>query len=153
VRKAQLLFYEGQYGQAIPLFFELIREEDDKAVRAEAAYYLGVSLFHTLRYQEAVSYLSFSLSDEWSYYFESALFRHAVSHYFLKNYSEAISGFARYVHQYPGGELRPYAVFMLGKCSTAIGKNDDAKMYFNEIKLMYRDSDVYGDALDELSRY
>lgn len=150
--EAQALFYEGLYVKAIPIFSELISSEDDETVRAEIAYFLGVSLFHNLRYQEAVSYLSEGLSDEHTYYFASALFHHAVSHYFLKNYREAISGFAQYAKQYPEGELRPYAVFMLGKCSKAVGRNDEAKMYFNEIKLLYRDSDVYYDALDELSR-
>jgi TolA-binding protein len=150
--EAQAHFQQGKYGKAIPIFSELIGCEDDETLRAELAYYLGVSFFHNLRYQEAVSYLDQSLSDTHTYYFESALFHQAVSHYFLKNYREAISGFHRYENEYPEGELRRYAVFMLGKCSKEIGKYDDAKIYFNEIKLLYRDSDVYYDTLDELSQ-
>ncbi len=53
---AQVLFHEGLYGKTIPIFSEIISSEDDEMVRAEIAYYLGVSLFHNLRYQEAAQH-------------------------------------------------------------------------------------------------
>jgi TolA-binding protein len=145
------LFREGRYSKAIPLFSSIVDREETSAYRDEIAYYLGVSLFNNLQYTEADSYLSESINDKSSYYYEPALIHYSLTNYFLKNYGEAIEGFNLYTKDFANGDMEPYALLMLGESYKELGKKDDARKYFTEIEQKYSDSDVYGDALNELA--
>ncbi len=143
-------FEEGKYTKAIPIFTEIIDKEETGPFKYEIAFYLGVSLFNNLRYREALLYLGESLADKSAYYYGPTLLHYSITHYFLKNYEKAIEGFKLYTEYFAGGELTPYAVFMLGKCYKDIGRPEDARQYFMEIERRYKNTELYQDALDEI---
>ena len=149
-QNARSLFYGGKYTRAIPLLTELIATEEPGQFRNEIAYYLGISLFHSLRYQEALSYLDMSLVDRDAYFYEPALLHHAIAHYLLKSYDEAIEGYTRYTEEFPAGTLLPFALYMLGKCYRETGDINRARYYFLEVRDKYVTSEVYQDALQEI---
>lgn len=149
-QKGRSLFNEGQYTKAIPLFTELISDEAPGAFHSEIAYYLGVSLFHNLKYTETLYYLNESLSQKDAYYYELALLYSSLAHYFLKDYNGAIDGLGLYKLQFSGGDLLPFAIFMLGKSHREIGERERAMSYFMEIKDKYSTSEVYQDVLAEI---
>jgi TolA-binding protein len=149
-QEGRSLFNEGQYTKAIPLFTELIADVTPGTFHSEIAYYLGVSLFHNLRYQETLYYLNESLTQKDAYYYELALLYSSLAHYFLKDYNGAIEGLDLYKSQFSGGDLLPFAIFMLGKSHREIGERERAMTYFMEIKDNYSTSEVYVDALAEI---
>ena len=113
-------------------------------------FYLGVSLFNSLRYTDALPYLHASIKDRDSYYYELALIYNSLTHYFLKDCGEAIEGFDTYTRDFSEGNLKPYAILMLGRSYKELGENDEARKYFIMIKQRYSGSDIYIDALNEL---
>ena len=143
-------FDEGKYGEAIKIFGKIIEEKGIGADNGEASYYLGFSLFSSLRYKEALPYLAESVKYRESPFFESAVMTYSFDQYFLRNYREALEGFSSYIKAFPEGELIPYALLMLGKSYKDMGMKREARMYFTRIEKEYRDSDVYMDAVDEL---
>jgi len=143
-------FEEGNYTKAIQVFTDIIDTEETVSFRDEVAFYLGVSLFNNLRYAEALPYLNESIANKRTYFYELALIHYSITNYFLKNYTRAIEGFNTYTEGFAEGYLKPYAVFMLGKCYKAVGKKEEARGYFTEVKEKYKDTDVYYDALTEL---
>jgi len=147
---AKAYFEEGKYTKAIPIFTEIIDKDETGPFKYEIAFYLGVSLFNNLRYREALLYLEESLADKSATYYGPALLHYSITHYFLKNYEKAIEGFRLYTDNFTGGDLRPYAVFMLGKCYKDIGRPEDARQYFIEIERRYKNTELYQDALDEI---
>jgi tetratricopeptide (TPR) repeat protein len=149
-QKAQLLFHEGKYTRAIPIFELLIAADEPGLSHNEIAYYLGISLFHSLRYQEALSYLDMSLSDRDAYFYEPALLHYGIAHYLLKNYGEAIEAYTRYTGEFPRGSLLPFALYMLGKCYKETGDIERARSCFLQIRDQYVTSEVYRDALREI---
>lgn len=148
-QKGKAYFDNGEYVKAIPIFVDIVNGEEG-FLREEASFYLGVSLFNTLRYREAQAYLSEALLDKRTYYYEMALVHYSISHYLLGNFEEAIKGLKIYTEDFTQGSLRPYAVFMLGKCYKEMGKREEALAYFSEVKEKYSDTDVYHDALVEI---
>jgi TolA-binding protein len=162
LKKGKDLFNEGRYVQAIPVFEDLVGNEDagsDRAssggdendasgpaktafTRNEASFYLGVSLFNVLRYKEALPYLETSLADKTADFYEPALFHFALTSYMLERYGEAIEGFERYRDEFTGGSLESYAILMLGKTCRKAGKPKEARSYFLEIQRNYGGTDV-----------
>jgi TolA-binding protein len=149
-RRGKELFEEGSYTAAIDIFENVIEEDGIDTKRGEVSYYLGVSLFNSLRYEEALPYLSASIKDKDASFYESALMNYAFTQYFLRNYKEAIEGFASYTEQFDKGDFVPYAFLMLGKCYKEMGLKKEAKAYFIRIEQEFGDFDVYEDALNEM---
>lgn len=144
------LFEEGKFTEAINIFSKIIAEEGIETEGGEVAYYLGISLFNSLRYKDAIPYLVESLKDKSAPYYESALMNYAFTQYFLGDYNNAIEGFNNYIKDFGEGDLKPYALLMLGKCYKDIGKKVDALIYFTKIEKEYKNTDVYIDAIEEM---
>jgi TolA-binding protein len=144
------LFEEGDYTESVKVFNSILERDGIGAEGGEAAYYLGVSLFNSLRYKDALPYLVESTKDNTSPFYDSALMNYSFTHYFLRNYKEAIEGFSSYINAFSDGEFAPYALLMLGKCYKDMGLKQEARVYFTRIEKDYRDSDVYSDAVEEL---
>lgn len=148
--KGRELFEEGQYREAIDIFQAVIEEDGIGAEGGEASYYLGASLFNSLRYKEALPHLVESTKDKDTAFYESALMNYSFAQYFLRNFRRAIEGFSTYINDFSDGEFVPYALLMLGKCYKDMGLKKEARVFFTKIETEYRDSDVYMDALDEM---
>ena len=144
------LFEEGDYTESIKVFSGIVEKDGIGAESGEAAYYLGVSLFNSLRYRDALPYLVESTRDSTSPFYDSALMNYSFTHYFSRNYKEAIEGFSSYINAFSDGEFVPYALLMLGKCYKDMGLKPEARVYFTRIEKEHRDSDVYSDAVEEL---
>jgi TolA-binding protein len=149
--RAKELFEEGSYTSAIKIFEKVIEEDGIDTRGGEAAYFLGVSLFNSLRYRDALPYLVASIKDKGTPFYESALMNYAFTQYFLKNYREAIEGFTSYTEEFSEGDFVPYAFLMLGKCYKDMGLKREARVYFTRIEQEFSDSDVYMDAVEEMS--
>jgi TolA-binding protein len=144
------LFEEGSYTAAIDIFEKVIEEDGIDTKGGEVAYYLGVSLFNSLRYEEALPYLSASIKDKDASFYESALMNYAFTLYFLTNYREAIKSFTSYTKEFGEGDSVSYALLMLGKCYKELGLEREAMAFFTRIEQEFSDSDVYEDAIDEM---
>jgi TolA-binding protein len=144
------LFEEGRFTQAIHILTAIIDRDEAETFRGEIAFYLGVSLFNSLRYNDALPYLNASVKDKNSYYYELALIYKSLTYYFLNNYEEAIEGFDTYNSDFSEGSLKPYALLMLGRSHKELGEKEEARKYFLVIKQNYSTSDIYNDAINEL---
>ncbi|UCB44288.1 MAG: tetratricopeptide repeat protein [Spirochaetota bacterium] len=144
------LYKDGDYGKAINLFKEIIDKEEVIPIKHEVSFYLGSSMFHTMQYDEALSYLKQSMERKDAYYYEIALLHYSFANYFSKDYKGAISGFSSYTQEFSDGTFAPYALLMLGKSHKAIGEKDEAKRYFQKIQTLYSNTDVYPDAMNEI---
>jgi len=78
------------------------------------------------------------------------MMNYSFTHYFLRNYREAIEGFASIANDSKNEDLLPYALLMLGKCFKDMGLKKEARLYFTKIEKKYRESDVYKDTIDEM---
>ena len=130
-------FNEGEYTAAIEDFESIIDEFGENALQGEVAYYLGLSLFNVMRFYESARYLTISLGDESTEYYDVALMHLSVSRYFLRDYSEAIDGFMVFTDASGESDLKPYALLMLGKCYREKGDVGEAERYFTEVKIEY----------------
>jgi len=135
VARGKMLFEEGDYTESIVVFNSIVETDGIGAEGGEAAYYLGVSLFNSLRYRDALPYLVESTRDSTSPFYDLALMNYSFTHYFLRNYKEAIEGFSSYINAFSDGEFVPYALLMLGKCYKDMGLKDEARVYFTRIEL------------------
>ncbi|UCB44291.1 MAG: tetratricopeptide repeat protein [Spirochaetota bacterium] len=144
------LFEEGSYTTAIKIFAKIIEEDGIDTQGGEASYYLGVSLFNSLRYKDALPYLVESIKNKGTSFYESALMNYAFTQYFLRNYREAIEGFTSYTEDFSEGDFVPYSFLMLGKCYKDMGLKKEARVYFTRVEQEFSDSDVYMDALNEM---
>jgi tetratricopeptide (TPR) repeat protein len=144
-------YTQGKYADAINVFSELIYNEDTADMRGEVAYYLGSSLFNSVQYEEALPHLRESIRDKSGYYRQAALMQYSFACFFTGQYEKAIDGYITYIEEFEEGELKPYALLMIGKSYKATGNNESARVYFNEIKDIYEEPiDVYLDAVNEL---
>jgi tetratricopeptide (TPR) repeat protein len=151
VKTGKEYYAQGKYADAINVFRELVYNEDTADMRGEVAYYLGSSLFHSVQYEEALPHLRESIRDKSGYYREAALMQYSFACFFTVQYEKAIDGYIAYIEEFEEGELKPYALLMIGKSYKATGNNESALIYFNEIKEMYEEPiDVYLDAVNEL---
>ena len=148
--RGKALFQEGDYSEAAGIFRGIIDEKGIGTEDGEAAYYLGFSLFSSLRYEDALPYLTESVSYRDADFYESALMTYSFDQYFLRNYREALEGFTAYTDNFTDSELVPYALLMLGKCYKDMGLKEQARRYFTRVKDDFRGSDVYMDAVEEL---
>ncbi len=148
--RGRTLFKEGKYTDAIDIFDKITDEKGIDAENGEAAYYLGFSLFSTLRYEDSIPYLAESISHTDRDFYESALMTYSFDQYFLGKYKESLEGFSSYLETFADGELVPYALLMLGKCYKDMGLKDEARLYFIRVRNEFPDSDVYMDAVDEM---
>ncbi len=147
------LYEEGEYAEAINIFKNIIDSEDVSHIREEIAYYLGSSMFNNMQYEESVYYLEESLQDKEAYYYEIALLNVSFANYFLKDYPKAIKGFKRYTVEFANGGFEPHVLLMLGKSHKAVGEDEKAKSYFNEIVTLHGNTEVHADAVDEMKRF
>jgi TolA-binding protein len=143
-------FNRGEYTAAIEIFQSLVEDYGEDARDGEVAYHLGLSLFHVMRFDEAADYLTVSIRDESREYYDVALMHLAVSHYFLRDYTEAIDGFAFFTEGYGESELKPYALLMLGKCYREKGETEEARRYFTAVRNEYRGTEFSETASEEL---
>jgi tetratricopeptide (TPR) repeat protein len=148
--RGRALFNEGRHKDAISIFDKITEQKGIGVENGEAAYYLGFSLFSTLRYEDALPYLAESISHTNRDFYESALMTYSFDQYFLGNYKEALEGFFSYINTFTDGELVPYALLMLGKCYKDMGQKDEARVYFMRVRDEFWDSDVYMDAVGEM---
>jgi tetratricopeptide (TPR) repeat protein len=150
LEKGKALFERGSYAHAIQVLQGLFDLDEAAPLKGEISYYVGAALFHSLRYHDSLSYLELGAADRHSYYYEPALIHYSLAEYFEKEYARAIEGFTRYGQTDPQGEMKPYAVFMIGMCYKGIGDTREAERYFREIKESYPESEVYANALEEM---
>jgi TolA-binding protein len=143
-------FAKGEYSRAISLLNEVIADQGIDAYEGRAAFHLGLSLFNVMRFEEAVSYLKASTSDMSSDFYNVALMHLSVSHYFLKNYPNAIEGLTTLTGGTAEEELKPYALLMLGKCFKEVGEREKAEGYFLQVRNDYQDTELYEAAIQEL---
>jgi len=143
-------FNEGKYSTAIDVFETLVDEFGENAHHGDVAYYLGLSLFNVMRFDESARYLEISMRDCASEYYEVAMMHLAVCHYFLRDYSEAIDGFMLLAEARMGSDLKPYALLMLGKCYREKGELEEAEHYFMEVKNEYVGTEFSDTASAEL---
>ena len=144
------MYKEGDYGKAINIFKDLITDKTVDPIRPEVVFYLGSSMFHTMQYEESLSYLEESMERKDAYYYEVALLHSSFAHYFSRDYRGAIDGFGSYAMDFSEGTFAPYALLMLGKSYKALGEPDQAKRYFLKIGTAYKNTEVYADAMNEL---
>ncbi len=143
-------FENGEYSQAISLLKVVIEDQGMNAYEGRAAFHLGLSLFNVMRFEEAVPYLKASTSDTSSDFYSVALMHLSVSHYFLKNYPDAIEGLTRISGGTAEGELKPYALLMLGKCLKEVGEREKAEGYFLQVRNDYQGTELSEAAIQEL---
>ena len=103
-----------------------------------------------MRFDEAADTLELSLSDKSSDFYEMALMHLSVSRYFLRNYDDAIDGFMAFAATGGAGELKPYALLMLGKCYREQGDVEEAKKFFTMVQNEYRGTEFSATAVEEL---
>ena len=144
------MYKEGNYGKAINLFKDIIDDEEAALIHHEVVFYLGSSMFHTMQYEESLAYLDESLEKKDAYYYEVALLHSSFAHYFSRDYRGAIEGFGSYTKQFSEGTFAPYALLMLGKSHKALGERDEAKRCFLKIGTVYKNTEVYTDAVNEM---
>jgi TolA-binding protein len=144
------MYKEGEYGKAINIFKDIISDETVDSMQHEVVFYLGSSMFHTMQYEESLSYLEECMERKDAYYYEVALLHSSFAHYFSRDYRGAIDGFASYARDFSEGTFAPYALLMLGKSHKALGEPDQAKRYFLKIGTAYKNTEVYTDAMNEL---
>jgi tetratricopeptide (TPR) repeat protein len=145
-----LMFNDGHYTAAIDIFHEIMNEHGDTILGGEVAFYHGLSLFHVMRFDEAVESLELSLTEKSSDFYEMALMHLSVSRYFLKHYDDAIEGFMTFAATEGSGELKPYALLMLGKCYREQGEVDEAEKFFTMVQNEYRGTEFSATAVEEL---
>jgi TolA-binding protein len=150
-QEGRVHFENGDYSLAIPIFYEIIENEEGEPFKNEVSFYLGISLFNNLQYGEALPFLEKSTSNKGFYYYEPAVFHHAFTEYFLRNYEGAIDGFKLYDKDFPNGELRSYALYMLGKCYSDVGNKDQSRKYYTEVLNLYPNTEIYEEASSELA--
>jgi TolA-binding protein len=144
------LYKEEEYGKAINVFKGILESDGTAGTAQEVFFYLGSSMFHTMQYEESISYLKESMRQKDAYYYEVALLHSSFARYFIQDYKGAIQGFESYVREFGEGTFAPYALLMLGKSYKVLGEREEAKQYFNRIRSGYRDTDVYYDAVSEM---
>jgi TolA-binding protein len=150
--EAKALYRDGKYSQAFNILNELITDERLSYLKEEIAFYLGSTMCNNLQYTESLPYLEMSINESEAYYYENALMYLSFARFFSKDYSGAIVSFNSYVEQFDKGDFIPYAKLMLGKSYKELGQINKARDYFNEIELRYSDSEVYIDAVNEMSK-
>ena len=144
------LYKEGEYGKAINVFTDLLESGVTEGYSHEISFYLGSSMFHTMQYEESISYLKECMQRKDAYYYEVALLHCSFARYFIRDYEGAIQGFDSYVREFSDGTFAPYALLMLGKSHKELGERTEAREYFNRIKAGYRNTDVFMDAVNEI---
>jgi tetratricopeptide (TPR) repeat protein len=148
--RGRALFNKGRYKDAISIFGKITEQKGIDVENGEAAYYLGFSLFSTLRYEDALPYLTESIAHTNGDFYESALMTYSFDQYFLGKYKESLEGFSSYLETFADGELVPYALLMLGKCCKDMGLKDEARLYFRRVRDEFPNSYVYMDAVEEM---
>ena len=143
-------FNRGSYTAAIDTFTSLIDEFGEQALDGEVAYYLGLSLFNVMRFDESASYLEVSLKSDGAAYHDVALMHLSVSRYFLRDYNDAIDGFMFFADEQGESDLKPYALLMLGKCYREKGELSEAEHYFREVRSAYGGTEFSDTASEEL---
>jgi TolA-binding protein len=138
----------GEYTAAIEVFSGIIEEGGDHLFNGELAYHLGLALFNVMRFDEAARYLESCLEVEGMPFYGVALMHLSVSRYFMREYPEAIEGFTYFEEGKGDGDLRPYALLMLGKCYREMGERDRASGYFTVVRNEYRGTE-FSDTADE----
>jgi TolA-binding protein len=143
-------FNEGAYSAAIEIFESLVDEFGENARDGEVAYYLGLSLFNVMRFDESARYLSITLRNDRFAYHDVALMHLSVCRYFLRDYAEAIDGFIFFTDGGGESDLKPYALLMLGKCYREKGELTEAERYFIEVSEDYSGTEFSDTASQEL---
>jgi TolA-binding protein len=143
-------YKEGDYGKAINVLKDIIADTTVDPIRHEVAFYLGSSMFHSMQYEESISYLKESMERRDAYYYEVALLHASFAHYFTRDFEGAVDGFGSYTTEFGDGTFAPYAFLMLGKSHKALGEREQAKRCFQKIQTAYRNTEVYSDAVSEL---
>jgi len=141
-------FGRGEYTAAIEVFSGIAEEGGDHLFNGELAYHLGLALFQVMRFDEAARYLESCLEVEGVPFYGVALMHLSVSRYVMREYPEAIDGFTHVAEGEGDGDLRPYALLMLGKCYREMGEPDRAAIYFTVVRNEYRGTE-FSDAADE----
>jgi TolA-binding protein len=143
-------FNRGAYTAAIDVFTSIVDEFGQQALEGEVSYYLGLSLFNVMRFDESASYLEVSLRSDGTEFHDVALMHLSVSRYFLRDYNDAIDGFMFFADEQAESDLKPYALIMLGKCYREKGELSEAEHYFREVRSGYEGTEFSDTAAEEL---
>jgi len=144
------LFENGEFTHAIDVFKPLIETHGDAVLDGEVVFYMGISMFNVLRFDEASSSLEKIINNKTKYYHNIALIHYSLSQYFLKNYTKSIEGLTAFIQETNEDQLKPYALLMLGKNYKDMGNKSEAKKFFTEVENDYSNTDLAQAAQEEM---
>jgi len=144
------LFDNGEFTRAIDTFGNVMDTHGEDALDGAVAIHMGIALFNVMRFDEAVGYLQAGITHSGSEFYDLALIHLALSQYFIHDYNNSIEGLTAFLQKSSSEQLKPYALFMLGKNYKELGNKNEAKRYFSEVNRRYSDSELAQEAGQEM---
>jgi len=144
------LFSNGEFTRAIDAFRNVMDTYGEDAMDGAVAIHMGIALFNVMRFDEAAGYLKKGIKHSDSEFYDLALIHLALSQYFMHEYDDSIEGLTTFLQKSSSEQLRPYALFMLGKNYKELGNKREAKRYFSEVNRRYGDSELAQEAGQEM---
>ncbi len=85
------------------------------------------------KFDDAETYYKSVIGTPSKWYEERAIYYLGVMDYDKKDYEKAIIALQEFVDNYPKSKILPSAIYFQGEALTALGKNDEAKLFFQEL--------------------
>ncbi len=149
-QQGMVLFGNGEFTRAIDTFRSVMDTHGEDTLDGAVAIHMGIALFNVMRFDEAVGYLQTGIKHSDSEFYDIALIHLALSQYFIHDYNNSIEGLTAFLQKSNSEQLKPYALFMLGKNYKEMGNKNEARRYFSEVNRRYSNSELAQEAGQEM---
>jgi TolA-binding protein len=152
-RAADILFDPlERYGEALPLFEEIVRKYPDDDLR-DPYFRLGICGFYIEEWQKALqAFLAFLERYPNEPRLAEAGYRAGRCLYELRRYREALTRLEGVVSVYPGSEYADDALVYIGAAREALDDYQTALVSFGRVLKDYPDGDAAADAMAGIAR-
>jgi TolA-binding protein len=126
-------FMEEELEEAVLWLRRIRKEFPESEIIGEATYWTAMALMFDGNYKDAAPDFDIVLDQFGSTVFaEDAAFRRAVCDYGMALYDESDAKLGAFIKNYPKSSLVSEATMMRGDIAGAVGRSDDAVMYYQQ---------------------
>lgn len=138
-QKAEDLYNNGKYDEAIILFREIILSSDNEKLRIESYFWIAKAYININKLTQAEINLEYYLKNYKSVAlnYPEAVYQKGRLLFLQEQYQPAIEQLNTFITDYPNHELISNAYYWIGECLYALGQFDDASNFFNLVISKY----------------
>jgi tetratricopeptide (TPR) repeat protein len=140
--KAEKLYNEGKYDEAIILFREIILSSKNEKFIAESYFWLGRAYINTNKLKLAETNLEYYIANykTTGLNYPEALYEKGRLLFLQEQYQPAIEQLNIFIKNYPANSLVSNSYYWIGESLYAMGQYDDASYYFKIVSEKYANS-------------